>query len=101
MDVEWVRQIAAVTAVLGLLAAALVWLRRRGQAVWDGTPPGRRTRALEVLEGRTLRPGVSLHLVRVGDRTLLLAAHAQGCTVVDAPPLEPFIPARREADRCG
>ncbi|MBK9166030.1 MAG: flagellar biosynthetic protein FliO [Bryobacterales bacterium] len=97
METEWGRQVAAVAAVLGLLGAALAWLGRRGQLAWRGLPRGRRAGALEIVEGRALRPGVSLHLVRVGNRTLLLAAHAQGCTLVDALPDRD---GREEADRC-
>lgn len=72
------QQIAAVAAVFALLAATLWLLRRKGAP--------RRPPTLEVMESRPLGPGHALHLVRVGDRVLVLAAHASGCTLLDARP---------------
>jgi flagellar biogenesis protein FliO len=77
--------------VFALLGATLWWLRRRGLARFGGTglPRGalrKRGALLEVVESRALGPGHALHLVRVGDRAMVLAAHGAGCTVVDVRP---------------
>ena len=48
---------------------------------------------MEVVESRALGPGQTLHMVRVGDRALVLAAHPTGCTVVDARPWDEVRPA--------
>ncbi len=72
---------AAVLMVLGLLAAALWWLRSR-QLPWLAfRSPAPRN--LELLERLALTPHHSLHLVRVGDRRLLVAAAPSGCTVLE------------------
>jgi flagellar biogenesis protein FliO len=78
---EAIQQIAAVAAVLGLLGVTLWWLRRRGMA---GILPARRgsARRLESLERLTLGPQQTLHLIRLGDRALLVAASPGGCALV-------------------
>lgn len=82
---ELVSQIAAVSAVLGLLAATLWWLRSRGIA---GLVPAVRTgrRRLECLERLSLGPQQTLHLVRLGETLLLLASSPAGCAVVQSLP---------------
>jgi flagellar biogenesis protein FliO len=80
---EWIGQMGAVGAVLGLLAATLWWLRRRGIA---GILPARRAarRRMECLERLALGPQHTLHLVRLGDRTMLVAASPAGCALVES-----------------
>ena len=79
---ELVQQAAAVVAVLGLLAATLWWLRRRGLA---GVPLGRKPggRRLECLERLPLGPQHTLHLIRMGETTLLVATSAAGCALLE------------------
>jgi flagellar biogenesis protein FliO len=76
MDI--VRQSLALVLVFALLWTALCFLRKRG---WTGV---RRTKpVLSLLESRgklTLTAQHSVHLVRVGNRTLILALHADGVT---------------------
>lgn len=81
MDV--MRQIAGIALTLALLASLLWWLRRKGVAQWGRTE---RARMLEVIESRTICPGHTLHLVRVGDRMMALATHSGGCTLIDSRP---------------
>ena len=83
MDV--IRQVAAVVAVLSLLVGTLWWLRKRGIA---GVLPGRRSaaRRLECLERLPLGPHHMLHLVRVGDTSLLVASSPGGCALVQSFP---------------
>lgn len=79
---EIVREVLAVVLVLAALAGALWALRRNGRAGWGGfrrKPAGR----LEPLERVALSPHHALHLVRFGDRMLLIAAHAGGCTLLE------------------
>jgi flagellar biosynthetic protein FliO len=82
---EVFQQAVAVVAVLGLLAATLWWLRRRGLA---GVVPGRKPggRRLEALERLSLGPQQTLHLVRVGETALLLASSPAGCTLMQSFP---------------
>ena len=82
---EVMQQIASAGAVLALLLGTLWWLRRRGFAVpaLAGLSPGRRTaRRLECMERVALGPQQTLHLVRIGDRALLLASSPAGCTLL-------------------
>ncbi len=83
MDI--LQQVAAVAVVLGLLAGALWWLRRRGFAAM--LPVGRAAgRRLEPIERLALGPQHTLHLVRLDDRALLLAASPGGCVLLDSLP---------------
>ncbi|MGE5645483.1 MAG: flagellar biosynthetic protein FliO [Acidobacteriota bacterium] len=80
---EILRQLVAVAAVFAALAGA-VWALKRGRG--GGWPALGRKRAgrLEALERVALTPQHTLHLVRCGERTLLVAAHQGGCTLLDA-----------------
>ncbi len=87
---EWIRQLAAIGLVFGLLAAALWALRRRGIAArgpWLGArKAGKR---LVLVERLALSPQHSLHLVRLGERELLIGTHAGGCAVLESMPPAP------------
>lgn len=74
-----------VLLVLGLLAASLWWLRRRGIAYFPAMP-GRRSgpARLESIERLALSPTQSLHMVRIDDRTVVIAVSPSGCHVVNA-----------------
>jgi flagellar biosynthetic protein FliO len=78
---EVIEQMAAVALVLLLLGATLWVLRRRGFAA---LAPGKKSarRRMECLERLSLGPQHALHLVRVGDRELLLASSPSGCALV-------------------
>ncbi len=81
---ELLRQILSILFVFGLLGAAWVWLRRR-----NGLRPlgGRRVSArLSSVERLALSPHHAVHLVRLGDRCLVVAVHAGGCTLLDSLP---------------
>jgi len=83
MDV--IQQTTAVAVVLGLLGATLWWLRRRGFATMAlGRQPA--PRRLEALERVHLGPQHTLHLVRLGETTLLLATSPAGCVLVRSCP---------------
>ncbi len=81
---ELVQQIIAVAAVLGLLALSLWWLRRQGVARFSSGSRRKPARQLQLIERLPLTPHHSLHLVRVADRTILVALSPSGCAVLDA-----------------
>jgi flagellar biosynthetic protein FliO len=89
-------QIGMVLLVFALLGG-LMWLaKRRGLASFPMLPrKGGNTRRLEVLERVPLTPQHALHLVRVAERTVLIATAPSSCTLLDAPvPLDasPMLP---------
>ncbi len=74
----------AVALVAALLAGTLLWLRRKGFAGAAGRLLGvRRPRQLEMLDRLSLTPQHSLHLVRLGNRTLLLGRSPSGLALLD------------------
>ena len=75
-------QMGAVAAVLGLLGAALWWLRRHGMATL-AVGRKRSRRKLELVERLPLGPQHSLHLVRLGETMLLVAASPGGCRLIE------------------
>ncbi len=81
---ETLQQMVAVGTVLGLLAGALWFLRRRGLAQFRVPGTGRGgARQLQAIERLHLTPQHSLHLVRVGEKTVLLAVGPSVCTAID------------------
>jgi flagellar biogenesis protein FliO len=80
---EPMEQAAAVLLVLVLLGATLYALRGKGlQMVLPRRAAGRQ-RQLESIERLPLTPQHSLHLVRVEDRTVLIAVSPNGCSIID------------------
>jgi flagellar biogenesis protein FliO len=83
-------QIGMVLLVFGLLGGLLWFAKRRGMASLSlasfpkGFGRGGSARRLEVLERVPLTPQHALHLVRVSDRTVLIATAPSSCTVLDA-----------------
>jgi flagellar biogenesis protein FliO len=84
MDI--VRQSLAITFVFVLLAAALWLLRKKGIRVGSGRPRGGRG-VLELRGHLALSHQHTIHLVRVGQRDLVLALHPAGVTLLaELPP---------------
>ena len=80
---EIVDPMPALLGVLGVLAAALWWLRKKGAArLWRKTlrRPARRLASVERL---ALSPRHVLHLVRLDGRVLLVAESPAGLTPLD------------------
>jgi len=98
---EMIGQLTAVSGVLVLLLAVLWWLRRRGYARMTAFPVLARgnCRRLERLERVALSPQHTLHLVRLGDRALLVAASPGGCSLLESLPAGALDPMPREAVR--
>jgi|HubBroStandDraft_4_1064222.scaffolds.fasta_scaffold760999_2 flagellar biogenesis protein FliO len=83
-------QIGMVLVVFGLLGGLLWFAKRRGLASFPmasfpkGFGRGGGTRRLEVLERVSLTPQHALLLVRVSDRTVLIATAPSSCTLLEA-----------------
>lgn len=80
---ESIQQVLSVVLVLGLLGGALWWLRRRGMAQFAFKTPQGKRKSIQVIERMALTPQHSLHLVRVADRTMLIAASPAGCSILE------------------
>jgi len=76
---------AAVLEILALLLvlAALWLLRHKSRELFQWAAiPRRQPRALQVLEQVRLSPNHSVHLVRLGDRVMVVAIHPSGCQLL-------------------
>jgi flagellar biogenesis protein FliO len=81
---EAMQQVLGVVAVLTLLGGSLWWLRRKGLAQFNVRGPGgNKTKSMRLIERLALTPQHSLYLVRVADRTMLIAASPGGCSILD------------------
>lgn len=78
---EIVPQLTAAAAVLILLAATRWWLRRRGLGSLIIPRKGGGS-SLESIARLPLGPQQTLHLVRVGERVVLLASGPSGCALL-------------------
>jgi flagellar biogenesis protein FliO len=80
-----IQPIAAVALVLSMLAGALYFLKKRGAASFHLPGSGSRrggSRQMEVIERVTLSPQHALHLVRIGDRTVVVATAPSSCRLL-------------------
>jgi flagellar biosynthetic protein FliO len=84
-------QLGMVLLVFALLGGLLWFARRRGMTSFPlGSRKSGNGRRLEVLERVPLTAQHALHLVRVSDRTVLIATAPSSCTLLDAPiPADP------------
>ena len=82
---ETIQPLAAIVLVMALLGGALWVLRRRGFVSFSQTVrPGQATlRKLEVMERVSLGPHHALHLVRAGDRIVLIATAPSSCQLIE------------------
>jgi flagellar biogenesis protein FliO len=81
---EVIQQTLVVIFVLGLLGAAIYWLRAQGIARFNGQGVGRSgARRMQTIERLPLSPQHSLHLVNVSGRVLLIAVSPGGCSLLD------------------
>lgn len=93
---EILQQLLAVALVLGLLCGSVWLLKRKGWARIsavgsrgkreDGRP------RLQVIDRLVLTPNHSLHLVRLEDRTLLVALSPNGCNLLESAAPAPGLP---------
>ena len=87
---EYLRQLLVVATLLTALGAILWFLQRRGMATlnWN-RPAGRR---MHVVEKLPLTAQHSVHLVRVGDKLLLIGTAPGACTVLGPMPEKDVLP---------
>ncbi len=85
---EWVRALAAIALAVGL-AVALRWWAARPRLPMPGVRR-RGPRRLEALDRLPLSAQHTLHLVRVGDRALLIGVHPGGCSLLESLPAAPL-----------
>lgn len=79
-------QIGMVLLVFALLGGLLWFAKRRGVASFSvGPRRGANGRRLEVLERLPLSAQHALYLVRIAERTVLIATAPSSCTLLDAP----------------
>ena len=83
---ESLGQLLSVVLVLGLLAGGIWLLNRKGLITRKWRGQGSHGARLRAVERIPLTAQHTLHLVRLGDRALLLAAHTGGCTLVESRP---------------
>lgn len=74
---ESLEPLAAVLLVLALLGLALFFLKKRGVASFHSG-----TRRVEVMERVMLGPSHALHVVRVGERSIVVATSPSSCQVL-------------------
>jgi hypothetical protein len=73
----------AVVAVMAALALGLWWLRKKGARGWLTARTGRAARRMESMERLALAPHHTLHLVRLDDRTILVAQSPAGLALIE------------------
>jgi flagellar biogenesis protein FliO len=76
-------QLLSVCVVLALVAFAAWWLRRG-----NITLPRRsqRVKTIEMIDRISISPHVSVHVLRIGDTRVAIAAHNSGVTVLHRMP---------------
>lgn len=78
---EWIRQLLAAALVVALAWTTLWWLRRRGLArPGSGARRQDKTRRLELVDRVALTPQHSVHLLRMGNRMVLVGRGPSGLT---------------------
>jgi flagellar biogenesis protein FliO len=75
-----VQPLAAIVLVMAALGGLLLLLKKRGRMAFVAGP----ARRLEVVERVALGPQHALHLVRTGDRFLLVATAPGSCQLLDS-----------------
>ena len=74
----------AVFLVMALLGGVLFLLKKRGAASFRMPRMSGAPRQMEVIERVTLGPHHALHLVRVGERRVLVATAPSSCQVIES-----------------
>lgn len=74
---DLIQPLAAILVVAALLGGVLFLLKKRGSASSGAS------RRLEVIERVSLGPHHALHLVRAGDRLVLIATAPAACQLLD------------------
>ena len=81
---DMIQPLAAILLVMALLGGALLLLKKRGAASFRlPRMASQSPRRLELIERVSLGPQHALHLVRAGDRVVLVTTAPGSCQVVD------------------
>lgn len=80
----YLQQVLAVLAVFGFLGGSLWWLRRRGLAQFAIGNERKKGSVLTHVDRLALSPTHTLHLVRMGDRGILVASWPGGCQAIES-----------------
>jgi flagellar biogenesis protein FliO len=98
MELMW--QMASVGFVFLLLAGALWWFKGKGMVqLGQPFPGGACTWPMNVANRLNLGPQHSLHLVRLGQRGLLVATYAGGCALIAEAPWDELAQERPPASQ--
>ena len=77
-------QLVAILFVLAVLWGIVMLLQKRGLAIVNSSLRSRKqTSILQQLDKMRLTPQHSIHLLRIDSRTVLIAVHPQGVTVLE------------------
>ena len=79
---DFLQPLLAVALVLSLLGGALWLLQRRGGASFHLPRMAKPGRSIEVVERVSLSAQHALHLVRVGERSLVISTSPSSCSLV-------------------
>jgi len=96
---EWIWQVASVAVVFALLGGVLGWFRRRGMLAWRRLSSTGGRCLLSAETRLHLDPHHALHLIRLGDRALLVASYTGGCTLLAEAPWKEQAPQSLEENR--
>lgn len=96
---EYLQQVLAVLAVFGFLGGSLWWLRRRGLAQFAIGNERKKAGVLTHIDRLALSPTHTLHLVRMGDRGILVASWPGGCQAIESLALNQIGQAAQTAGR--
>lgn len=77
---EYLQQIVLVAVLLGVIGGAVWLLQRRGLATVNWTRPSERR--MHIVEKLPLTAQHAVHMVRVGDKLLLIGTAPGGCSVL-------------------
>ncbi|MBV9505593.1 MAG: flagellar biosynthetic protein FliO [Acidobacteriia bacterium] len=81
---EAINQLAAVLTVLSAVAALAWWARRRRGFALPGLPLRKTGKYLQPIERLPLGPHQTLHLIKLGEKALLIASSGSSSAILDS-----------------
>jgi len=83
---DFLQPLGAIVTVMFLLCGVLFVLKKRGSARFRFPGAATAPRRIELIERTVLDPQHALHLVRVGEKYLVLSTSPASCSVVSELP---------------
>ena len=80
---DTIQPVIAAVFVMGLLLVVLLALRKKGMLNFAVSQNGKTGKRIELIERVALGPQHALHLVRAGDRCVLIVTAPSSCQVLD------------------